>query len=367
MEDQPLNIVILGLSITSSWGNGHATTYRGLARELHNAGHRVLFLERERAWYAENRDLSAPNYCELHLYNSLQELREKFSSQIEQADMVMVGSFVPDGIKVGEWVTDTAGGITAFYDIDTPVTLKKIERGNCDYISPKLIPKYNLYLSFTGGPALRYIEQKLNSPAARPLYCSFDPSEYHPVEQEMKWDLGYLGTYSEDRQPTLEELLIKPAQQWNKGRFVVSGPMYPQSIRWPSNVEQVEHLAPGFHRWFYTSQRFTLNVTRKEMIGLGYSPSVRLFEAAACATPIISDYWKGLDHFFELGKEILIAKNKAEVVRILKDFSEEKRKIIGENARRKVLQNHTAAHRAKELIGYLNEANYYRYEQFHSK
>lgn len=355
MNDQQLNITILGLSITSSWGNGHATTYRGLVQELNRAGHKVLFLERDKPWYASNRDLPSPPYCETRLYDSADKLEKKYKERIQQSDLVIVGSYVPDGIAVGEWVVKTAQGVTAFYDIDTPVTLAKLEQKTCNYLSPQLIAAYDLYLSFTGGATLDYLEQKYHSPAARPLYCSVDPSAYYPDQQETQWDLGYLGTYSEDRQPPLEELLIEPARQWKQGRFVVAGPMYPESVIWPDNVRRYEHLEPEKHRWFYNSQRFTLNITRQDMIQRGYSPSVRLFEAAACGTPIISDYWEGLDQFFKPGEDILISRSAEDTLRYVSSMSDDERIAVGENARRKVMKNHTAAHRAEELVRYLDE------------
>lgn len=350
-----LNIVILGLSITSSWGNGHATTYRGLMRGLCDRGHSVLFLERDVPWYAQNRDLPYPPYGRTELYSNLQDLMDHFSHEISGADVVIVGSYVPQGVQVGEWVQKTARGIKAFYDIDTPVTLSKLERGDTEYISPELIPRYDLYLSFTGGPVLERLERDYLSPRAGPLYCSFDPQVYYPENREPSWNMGYLGTYSDDRQPGLERLMLNPARRCGRSRFVVAGPQYPETIRWPQNVERVEHLPSVEHRAFYNAQRFTLNITRADMIRTGYSPSVRLFEAAACATPIISDYWPGIEEFFEPGMEILIAHSSDDVLYYLRDMTEETRRAIGSLARRKVLSHHTAAHRAAELESYALE------------
>ncbi|HEU4643007.1 MAG TPA: glycosyltransferase [Gemmatimonadaceae bacterium] len=351
----PLDIVILGLSITSSWGNGHATTYRGLVRELAARGHRVCFLERDVPWYAENRDLPQPPYSRVALYDSLAELRSRHADAVREADLVIVGSYVPDGVAVGEWVTRTARGATAFYDIDTPVTLAKLGRGKCEYLTPELVARYDLYLSFTGGPTLERIERRYGSPMARALHCAVDETLYAPMPAERCWDLGYMGTYSDDRQPTLERLLLDAARQWDTGRFVVAGPQYPESIAWPPNVTREMHLAPREHRAFYNAQRFTLNITRADMIAAGWSPSVRLFEAAACGTPIISDYWPGLDTFFALDEEILVARTTADVLRYLREIPEEERQAIGHRARRRVLADHTAAHRAAELEGYVSE------------
>jgi spore maturation protein CgeB len=350
-----LRIVILGLSITSSWGNGHATTYRGLVRELTARGHDVLFLERDVEWYANSRDMPHPPHGRTVLYRDLHELKQRFTAEIEDADLVIVGSYVPEGVEVGEWVTRTARGVTAFYDIDTPVTLAKLARNDEEYLTAALIPKYDLYLSFTGGPILERLEQEYGAQMARPLYCSVDPVLYHTEPSVIRWDLGYMGTYSEDRQPALDRLLLEPAKFWDRGRFVVAGPQYPRSIRWPRNVRRIEHLSPAKHRRFYNAQRFTLNLTRADMIAAGFSPSVRLFEAAACGTPILSDYWEGLDTLFEPGREILITKSPRDVLEAVRDTSESDRLAIGSRARERVLSEHTAAHRAAELEGYALE------------
>lgn len=350
-----LRLVILGLSITSSWGNGHATTYRGLVRELRARGHSVLFLERDVPWYAQNRDLSEADSGGVQLYASVADLRARFGLAIREADAVIVGSYVPDGIEIGEWVTGQAGGVTAFYDIDTPVTLAGLRRGQTDYLSEDLIRRYRLYLSFTGGPTLERIEREFGSPMARPLYCSVDPRLYYPEDMDQRWHLGYLGTYSADRQPGLQSLLLDAAARRRDGSFVVAGPQYPKDITWPDNVERIEHVPPAGHRAFFNQQRFTLNLTRADMIAAGYSPSVRLFEAAACGTAIISDFWHGLDEVLEPGEEVLIARTAQETLNYLENIGPEEARAIGARARRRVLLRHTAAHRASELEGYLGE------------
>lgn len=350
-----MKLVIFGLSITSSWGNGHATTYRGLVRELIRRGHQVHFVERDVPWYAENRDLHEIAGARLSLYRELDEL-SRFAEEVRSADAVIVGSYVPDGIVVGEWVIETATGVTAFYDIDTPVTLAKLRQGDAAYLSASLIPRYQLYLSFTGGPTLAHLEQEWGSPAARALYCAVDPAAYYPEARNNQWDMGYLGTYSVDRQPGLERLMLEPAAHMPARRFVVAGSQYPSGLRWPVNVARIEHLPPAGHRRFYNQQRFTLNLTRADMIAAGYSPSVRLFEAAACGTPIISDEWPGLDEFFTPGREIFIAHSPQDVERLMWSVSDDEAARVGHAARQRVLARHTAAHRALELETYLHEA-----------
>ena len=351
-----LKIVVFGLSLSSSWGNGHATTYRALLRGLARIGHDVLFLECDKPWYAQNRDLTNSSYSRLRLYANLREVRRNFMQVVRDADLVIVGSYVVDGSRLGKWVLETARGVTAFYDIDTPITLTRLAAGEDTYISRDLVPRYDLYLSFTGGPVLQHLERRYGARMARALYCSVDAELYSPQAIEPVWDLGYMGTYSDDRQPFLDQLLLQPAKAWPEGRFVVAGSQYPENIAWPANVERTAHVSPAEHPHFYAAQRFTLNVTRREMRARGYSPSVRLFEAAACGTPIISDNWPGLDYFFKPESEILIANSSRDTLTYLREIPESQRRAIAKRARERVLQEHTGLKRAAELIGYYTEA-----------
>lgn len=348
MSERQLDCVFLGLSITSTWGNGHATTYRGLLKELARRGHRVTFLERDVPWYASNREFDQLPYGTVELYGSLEELQDRFSRLIQKADVAVVGSYVPEGIAVGRWLTETSKNIAAFYDIDTPVTLANLRAGTCDYIARDLYPAYQIYFSFTGGPTLKYIEQSLGSPCARALYCSVDPALYYPEAHPVQWDLAYLGTYAADRQPALEKLLVAVAREQKDRRFAVAGPQYPAHLEWPSNLDRIEHLPANEHRTFYNSQKFTLNITRQDMIRAGYSPSVRLFEAAACGVPIITDVWPGLETFFEPRFEILPVLS-SDAVTSYMQISGEQRLRIAERARQRILRFHTAAVRAAEF------------------
>ncbi|WP_294357562.1 glycosyltransferase [uncultured Sphingomonas sp.] len=348
-----MKLVVLGLSLGSSWGNGHATTFRALLKAYAARGHEVVFLEREVPWYAgAHRDLVDPDWCRLDYYRDLDHLG-RWREEITAADAVIVGSYVPDGVAVGRLVQEWARGTTAFYDIDTPVTLAKLARGDFEYLSPEIIPDYDVYLSFTGGPTLRHLEDHYGSPMARALYCSVDAEAYVPLDMPKKWDLTYLGTYSDDRQPTLERLLLYVARAAPNRRFAVAGPQYPDTIQWPDNVERIEHLPPAQHAAFYGASRATLNVTRADMIAAGWSPSVRIFEAAACGTPIISDRWDGLTELLGDGREILLVDTCADMLAALgrRDLEQ-----IGLAGRQRVLAEHTAAHRAAELERHLNEA-----------
>lgn len=351
---QPLSLLFLGLSLSSSWGNGHATTYRALLRGLAAAGHRIDFLERDVPWYANNRDLRNPDFCDLHFYASLEDLRDRFSGRIAAADAVVIGSYVPEGIALIDLVLEMAEGAVVFYDIDTPVTCAKLAQANAEYLAPRQVSLFDLYCSFSGGPILHALEGRFGARRAEPLYCAVDQEAYYPEDElSPRWDLGYIGTYSADRQPALEKLLLEPARRLPDRRFVVAGPQYPDSIQWPVNVDRIEHLPPAEHRAFYNSLRFALNVTRADMISAGWSPSVRIFEAAACGTPIVSDAWNGLTSFLPHPDAIVIAQSSEDVVQALTAMPEARRLRLAATARARVLQEHTGAARAREFESYL--------------
>jgi spore maturation protein CgeB len=349
-----MRLIFLGLSLSSSWGNGHATTYRALLRGLHQSGHDVLFLEREQPWYAEHRDLASPDYCSLRFYNRLTDL-DRFLHEFAQADAVIIGSYVPDGIEAINHVAQHVRGLLCFYDIDTPVTLHALEENHAAYLATAQIGLFDIYLSFTGGPTLRLLERRYGARMARALYCAVDPEQHAPLKAPPRWDLGYIGTYSEDRQPALERLLIKPARQRPDLRFIVAGPLYPAGIEWPANVERIDHVPPAEHPAFYASLRWTLNITRADMRRHGYSPSVRLFEAAACGAPVVSDNWPGLPTLFTPGREIIIAETSDDVLATLA-MEESRRLSLRSAARARTLDQHSAARRAQELEAYLEEA-----------
>jgi spore maturation protein CgeB len=344
---------VFGLSITSSWGNGHATTYRALLRAFAARGHRVAFWEWDAPWYrGAHRDLPDPGFVELRLYDAWDAVRERALAEAREADAVLVGSYVHEGPRVIDDLSEAGVEALHFYDIDTPVTVAALRRGGAEYLRADQVGRFTRYLSFTGGPFLRdVVEGELGARDARPLYCAVDPERYRPVERDpaLACDLGYMGTYAADRQPVLERFLVHPAERLPGRRFRVAGPQDPDTLRWPANVHHLQHLEPVRHAAFYSSCDWQLNATRADMVDAGWSPSVRLFEAAACGAAIVSDRWTGIDAFLEPGREILLPASAGEVVSLLEETHPDDRRAIGAAARARILAAHTAAHRAAEL------------------
>jgi len=345
-----MKIVVFGLSITSAWGNGHATTFRALLRALHNRKHEIVFFEKETEWYADNRDLPEPPYCSVVLYDRWTEVLNRARRELADADVGIVGSYFPDGVSAVDELLESRA-VKTFYDIDTPITIARLrENGTTGCVRAEQLPGLDVYFSFTGGPMLREIEEQFGAKLAFPLYCSFDPAEYRRFGTNKRFacDLSYMGTYASDRQTKLEELLVHTATQLPDKQFIVAGSQYPKSIRWPKNVRRMVHVNPKWHARFYSSSRLTLNVTRREMVIAGYSPSVRLFEAAACGAVIVSDSWPGLDAFFIPGREILLANDSQDVARYFALPNSELR-LIGDAARARVLSDHTSEIRARQF------------------
>jgi len=353
-----MRIVIFGLTISSSWGNGHATLWRGLCKALTRMGHSVEFFERDVPYYAAHRDIQDRSYGELVLYPEWEAVRPHAARSVREADAVFVTSYCPDGRAASELTHQEARGLRVFYDLDTPVTLARLDAGEAvDYIGPRGLRDFDLVLSFTGGGALDALRGRLGAVRVEALYGHVDPDVHRRVPAQTGYTaaLSYLGTYAQDRQSALEELLVKPARRRPAERFVIGGAQYPAEFPWSPNIYFVRHLPPAEHAAFFSSSRLTLNVTRRSMAAMGWCPSGRLFEAAACGTVLVSDAWDGLDAFFQPGVEILIAREERDVLAFL-DLSDAEIGRLGAAACERVLAQHTSAHRARELCALLERA-----------
>jgi spore maturation protein CgeB len=353
-----VKLVVFGLSVSSSWGDGHATLWRGLIKALGRLGHHTVFFERDTPFYAQHRDLHELPGGELILYAAFQDVRRQTVKHLTDADAAIVTSYCPDAIEACERVLNSPARVRCFYDLDTGVTLERVRAGQpVEYIPPRGLGDFDLVLSYTGGQALTELKTRLGARHVAPLYGSVDPEVHHPAPAEERYraDLSYLGTYSADRQAALEELFLEPARRRPELRFAIGGPQYPGEFPWMENIYFIPHVPPADHPAFYCSSRLTLSVTRGPTAEMGYCPSGRLFEAAACEVPIVSDEWEGLDYFFEPAREILVARTAGHVMDALA-MPPEARARVARAGRERVLAMHTAMRRALEFENLLEAA-----------
>jgi spore maturation protein CgeB len=352
-----VKLVIFGLTISSSWGNGHATLWRALCRALHERGHHVTFFEKDVPYYAEHRDVVEPAGCQLWLYRDWDEVRREAARAIEEADVGLVTSYCPDAQAASDLVLN-ANALKIFYDLDTGVTISRLDAGEpVSYLPEGGLSAFDLVLSYNGGRALDELRSRLGARRVVPLYGSVDPDTHRPVDAPdlPHSDLSYLGTYAPDRQQRLEALFVEPARRRPQHRFVIGGSLYPAEFPWTANMFYMRHTPPAAHAAFYSSSAITLNVTRRSMATTGWCPSGRLFEAAACGTPILTDTWDGLEHFFEPQREILVARNTDEALAAL-DLPPDVLRSVGAAGRERTLAEHTAACRARELEAAIESA-----------
>ena len=352
-----MKLVIFGLTISSSWGNGHATPYRALLRALHRAGHHVVFYERDVPYYAKHRDFTATDFCRLALYSNWDEVRSQATRDVRDSDVVIHASYCPDGARIIDEVCECPRPLHVFYDLDTPITLEKLASGGNDYLRADQIPNFDVYLSWCGGKILHDLEQRWLARKALALYGCVDLDVHHrvTVPEQYRCLMSYMGTYAFDRQQKLEKLFLEPVRRRLRETFVLAGSLYPEDIAWPSNLRRYPHVSPHDHSALYSGSRLTLNLTRDAMASGGFCPSGRLFEAAACGVPIVSDWFAGLDKFFTPDEEIFVAQDSDEVLRAL-DASDEQLSTMAVRVRERTLTEHTGERRAAQLVSYLEES-----------
>ena len=352
-----MKITIFGLTLSSSWGNGHATPYRAVLRALARHGHRITFFEKDTEYYALRRDFNSCAYCDLVIYSDWHDVRSRALREAAESDVVMTASFCPAGARINDDILALASPLRVFYDLDTPVTLDKLRGGDLDYLRAAQIAEFDLVLSWSGGRSLVELETVWNAALARPLFGCVDPDVYvrAPREARFACALSYMGTYAADRQDKLDRLFLECARRRPELPFLLAGTLYPWHWQWPPNVKRFDHVSPAEHPALYSSSRLTLNLTRAEMAACGYCPSGRFFEAAACGTPIVSDWFEGLDTFFQPGEEILIAAETEDSLQAI-GLADSDLARMSARARQRTLDEHTGEHRAHQMLDYFDEA-----------
>ena len=346
-----MKLVIFGLTVSSSWGNGHATLWRARIRALARRGWEIVFYERDVLYYARARDLTQLPGGRLVLYQDWCDIKRDAALDVRDADVAMVTSYCPDGIEASRLVCTAPSVLKLFYDLDAPVTLSHLQQGEpVPYIGPRGFADFDLVLSYAGGAALDAVKTVLGARRVAPLYGHVDPEVHRPgmPNPAFAGDLSYLGTYAQDRQQGVDRFLVAPALREPDRRFVLAGAQYPNDFPWTGNIHFVRHLPPADHPSFYASSRLTLNVTRQAMAALGWCPSGRLFAAAACGAAIVTDCWPGIETFFELGREVIPVETTDDVVEALA-LADDELAEIGRRARERVLAEHTSDRRAEEF------------------
>ncbi len=352
-----MKFTIFGLTVTSSWANGHATPYRAILRALARRGHHIVFYEQDVEYYRLRRDFSTCDFCDVRLYDDWPSVRSEALRTAAASDVVINASYCPQGAGIVNDVLDLGGPLHVFYDLDTPITLRNLRRGDLDYLCREQIPAFDLYLSWTGGASLQALQEEWGARMARPLYGCVDPDFYFrvPLREDFRCELSYMGTYAADRQEKLDRFLLEPSRRRCDLRFVLAGSLYPWEWQWGENVRRFDHIAPADHPAFYSSSRATLNITREDMARVGYCPSPRLFESAACGSVIFTDGWQGLDAFLQPGEEILVMNGADDVLAALARADADLARIAA-RARERTLDEHTGEQRAEYLLACIEEA-----------
>jgi spore maturation protein CgeB len=353
-----VKLVIFGLSVSSAWGNGHATLWRGVLRALAGRGHEIVFFERDTPFYAAARDLPRSDSYEIAVYPSWEEVAPRARAEVESADAAIVTSYHADARPASDLVL-ASRAVRIFYDLDTPVTFDLLDRGeDVPWLTARGLGEFDLVLSFTGGGALDALRTRLGARRVAPLYGCVDRRTHYPVPPRPEWacDLSYLGTYAADRQASVQALLLDVAARLPTSAFLLGGPMYPASMIRPPNVSIIAQVDPVDHPAFYCSSRCTLNLTRAAMTRSGFCPSSRLFEAAACGVPIVTDLWEGLDAFFEPHREVVVASTTDDVVAAV-SAPPGTLASIAHRARERALVEHSAERRADELVTLIDSAS----------
>jgi spore maturation protein CgeB len=349
-----MRIAFFGSSLVSAYWNGAATYYRGVVRGLSRSGHRITFYEPDAFERQAHRDMPDPEWATVVVYSAggtddvLLALEEAKSY-----DLVIKAS----GVGVFDELLEAAvadlsapSRRTIFWDVDAPATLARVASTPADPFRAN-IPRYDLILTYGGGPPVVRAYEALGAKRCVPIYNALDPDTHHGVHPEPRFsgELGFLGNRLPDREQRVDAFFFEAAACLPERRFVLGGNGWADKRR-PSNVEYVGHVFTRDHNAFNSSLGAVLNVNRNSMADVGWSPPTRVFEAAGAGACLISDAWVGIEDFLEPEREVLIAHDGRDVAEHLRSHTPEQRRAIGEAARRRVLAHHTYDHRVEQLL-----------------
>lgn len=347
-----LHIAFYGSSLVSAYWNGAATYYRGLIRALAQRGHRVTFYEPDAYGRQQHRDIDDPPWAEVVVYPADETALARVLDSGRSADVVVkasgVGVFDRE-LECGVLELQSSARIVAFLDVDAPATLDRVAADPADPFAA-LIPRYDLVLTYGGGPRVVEAYTRLGARACVPIYNALDPVTHHPVPPEPRFagDLAFLGNRLPDREERVEEFFLRAAALLPDRAFLLGGAGWDDKPATP-NVRKLGHVFTADHNALNCTPRAVLNISRESMARYGFSPATRVFEAAGAGACIITDRWSGLALFLEPEREVLVAGSGAEVAAQLERLGARRAAEIGRAARRRVLGEHTYAHRARHL------------------
>jgi spore maturation protein CgeB len=355
-----MNIAFFGSSLVSAYWNGAATYYRGVLRHLAERGHRITFYEPDAFERQQHRDIPDPDWARVVVYPATDQGVSRSLEDARGADLVVKAS----GVGVFDELLEAAvldirraDGLAVFWDVDAPATLDRMEADPKDPFR-SLVPKYDLVLTYGGGDPVVNAYRGFGARDCIPVYNALDPSTHHPVAPDPRFeaDLGFLGNRLPDREARVEEFFLKAASALPERTFLLGGNGWSDKPM-PANVRYLGHVYTRDHNAFNCTPQAVLNISRESMARYGFSPATRVFEAAGAGACLITDEWVGIEMFLEPGREVLVARDGDEVAARLRELTPEQARRIGDAARRRVLSEHTYAHRAAQVESVLGVAS----------
>src|SRR3954468_2580982 len=345
-------IAFFGSSLVSAYWNGAATYYRGIVRALHLRGYNVTFYEPDAYQRQRHRDIADPPWARVVVYPATDAGLESAIDEGCRADIVIKTS----GVGVFDDVLEAAvldrrrpGAIAIFWDVDAPATLDRVQANPTDSFRP-LIPQYDLILTNGGGSPVCEAYEALGARRCVPIYNALDPDTHHPVERDARFraHLGFLGNRLPDREARVDEFFFRAAAQSPDRRFLLGRNGWSDKAM-PPNVAYTGPVFTGDHNAFNCTPLAVLNITRDSMARYGFSPPTRVFEAAGAGACLITDAWEGSQVFLEPGREVLGARDGAEVAAHVRDLTPSRASEIGEAALTRVRGEHTYSHRVEQV------------------
>jgi len=347
-----MKFAFFGSSLVSAYWNGAATYYRGLIRHLHERGHQVTFYEPDAYGRQQHRDMEDPDWARVVVYAATTDATHAALDDAAGADVIVKTSGVgvlDRTLEEGVLSLKRPDNVVIFWDVDAPATLDSV---HAEQLNPfrRLIPRFDLICTYGGGAPVVDAYRALGARHCEPVYNALDPHTHYPVPRQDAFaaDLGFLGNRLPDRESRVERFFLAAAEALPEKRFLLGGSGW-EDKRMPPNVRYAGHVYTRDHNAFNATPRAVLNISRDSMARYGFSPATRVFEAAGAAACLITDAWEGIELFLEPGNEVLVAGGGDEVASHLATLDEQRARSIGAAALRRVLSEHTYAHRARQL------------------